>query len=89
MLSKLALLLLFGVLMLTGIALWIAQSTKLPENYLAQAASTCGGNCPSGSCRDCYCGNTISPLTADQISAECSKVFTSDFDMKCCIHVAT
>ena len=56
------------IVLLGAIALVSAQNELVLEtgeeektltNYIL-TGSTCGGNCPSGSCTTCYCGSTKS-----------------------------
>ena len=45
----------------------------------AENGSTCGGNCPSGSCTTCRCGTSKAPAN---IANECSKY--SGWSQSCC-----
>ena len=50
---------------------------------LATAGSTCGGNCPSGTCTTCHCGTT--PSQAD-IAAACARY--TGWSQSCCQCIA-
>ena len=50
---------------------------------LVTAGSTCGGNCPSGTCTTCHCGTTKSPV---DIAAACSRY--TGWSQSCCQCIA-
>ena len=64
--NKITLFVLLGLAMFTASQDFITDA----ETSSVENGSTCGGNCPSGTCNTCYCGTSAE---YDNIASACSQ----------------